>query len=227
MRGGQPGLWEPGRWEPELWEPWVLWDPPPAGAAAGSAVSGWPRARTGTVPLPTDPDSVRRFHANCAPPDDAGHVWWLGAIDGDQAGNGGYGRLRVGRGGHAVITTAHRYSWTITRGRVPVGLVVRHRCDEQLCVADTDLELGTPADNHWDTILRPVRAASLDVRGSAGRSRAIRRAVRTVLASGCTDPVVVGAAARAAMARGDPGRDQLSFPCFSSPVRTGNDGIRW
>ena len=47
------------------------------------------------------------------------------------------------------------------------------------------------------------------MRGSAGRSRAIRDAVLSVLATGVTNAAAIGAAARAAMREGDPFRDQL------------------
>jgi hypothetical protein len=189
----------------------ALWEPSLIVAAARSRnVAG--KAETGSIELPTDVGSVERFRAKCAPADDAGHVWWLGAIDGTLDGSGGYGRVQVGSGSDAVITTAHRYSWTVEHGPVPAGLVICHRCDEHLCVAAEDhLEAATTADNNWDAVLRARRGSLLDVRGSAARSRAIRQAVRSVLASGCVDPVVIGAAARAAMADGDPLRDQLSL----------------
>src|SRR3954466_14192379 len=95
--------------------------------------------------LPTDIASIGRFLAKCAPPDDRGHRWWLGAIDGGADRSGGYGRFQAGRGDAAVITTAHRYAWTLEHGVVPAGLVFRHRCDEPLCVALAHLELGTAA----------------------------------------------------------------------------------
>jgi hypothetical protein len=62
-----------------------------------------------------------------------------------------------------------------------------------------------------DAIARPYRAADLDVRGSAGRSRAIREAVLQVLASDDASAEAIGAAARSAMFAGDPNRDQLTF----------------
>ena len=86
-----------------------------------------------------------------------------------------------------------------------------HRCDEPLCTAEADLELGTVADNRWDTVARPYRAADLDTRGSAGRSRAIREAVLAVLATGDSNPGEIGAAARMAMRAGDPNRHQLTL----------------
>jgi len=169
------------------------------------------RLGVGEAELPVDPATVGRFLAKCAPVDDQGHRWWLGAIDGGADRSGGYGRFQAGCGDTVVTTTAHRYAWTLEHGAIPPGLVVRHRCDEPLCTATQDLDLGTYADNRWDAIARPHRAASLDVRGSADRSRAIREAVLRVLALGATNPGAIGDAARAAMLAGDPNRDQLTL----------------
>jgi HNH endonuclease len=168
------------------------------------------RALAGAVELPVDSDTAERFRAKCAPfCDDAGHLWWLGAIDSGADSSGGYGRFQAGRGGAAVITTAHRFAWTLENGAVPEGLVLRHRCDEPLCVALDHLELGTSADNSWDAVERPVRAADIDTRGSAGRSREIRIAVLAHLAAGVASPASLGAAVRAVMSLGDPNRFQL------------------
>lgn len=169
------------------------------------------RLGVGEVSLPVDDATVERFLAKCAPVDDQGHRWWLGAIDGGADRSGGYGRFQAGSGDTLVTTTAHRYAWTLEHGPIAPGLVVRHRCDEPLCTATTDLVLGTYADNRWDVITRPYRAADLDIRGSAGRSRAIREAVLRVLASDDANAMIIGVAARAAMVAGDPNRDQLSL----------------
>ena len=169
------------------------------------------RVPVGAITLSVDPGTVKRFLAKCAPPDDQGHEWWLGAIDGGADLSGGYGRFQAGSGAALVTTTAHRYADTLERGPIPPGIVVRHRCDEPLCKAPAHLVRGTSADNRWDTIARPYRAADLDTRGSAGRSQAIRTAVLAVLDSGVTNPETIGAAARAAMLPGDPYRDQLAL----------------
>ena len=47
-------------------------------------------------------------------------------------------------------------------------------------------------------------AADLDLRGSAGRSRAVREAVLLVLAGNDGNAATIGVAARAAMLAGDP-----------------------
>ena len=93
------------------------------------------RLGVGEVELPVDGDTVERFLAKCAPLDDQGHRWWLGAIDGGADRSGGYGRFQAGSGDTLVTTTAHRYAWTLEHGPIPPGLVVRHRCDEPLCTA--------------------------------------------------------------------------------------------
>lgn len=187
----------------------TLWGPLAPGRTVVAA-----RVPVGAAELSLDLATVCRFLAKCAPVDDQGHRWWLGAIDGGADGSGGYGRFQAGPGSHAsvIITTAHRYAWTLENGRIPPGLAVRHRCDEPLCTAVNDLEVGTFAENSLDTIARPHRAADLDVRGSAGRSRAIRAAVLTVIAPGKSpQPSAIGAAARAAMLAGDPNRNQLTL----------------
>lgn len=168
------------------------------------------RLAIGAADLPLDEATVRRFLAKCAPLDDQGHRWWLGAIDGGSDRSGGYGRFQAGPGRlTSVITTAHRYAWTLNHGPVPPGLVVRHRCDEQLRTASGHLELGSFGDNTWDAVARPCRPSHLDVRGSAERSRAIRDAVLAVLATGASSSVAIGQAAREAMLAGDPNRNQL------------------
>jgi len=53
---------------------------------------------------------------------------------------------------------AHRISWTVFRGAIPAGLVVRHRCDNPSCVNPDHLELGTNADNVADKIARGRQA---------------------------------------------------------------------
>ncbi len=45
---------------------------------------------------------------------------------------------------------AHRVSWVIHHGPIPVGANVLHRCDNTICVRPDDLFLGTTQDNSAD-----------------------------------------------------------------------------
>ena len=58
---------------------------------------------------------------------------------------------------------AHRWVWEQRFGKIPPGKVVRHKCDNRICVRISHLELGTVADNNRDTVLR----------GHAGRAMTI------------------------------------------------------
>ena len=132
------------------------------------------------------------------------------AIDGAADLSGGYGRFQAGSGDTLVTTTAHRYaeSWSMAPSQPGSwsGTGVTNRSAH-----DARPRPRHYADNRWDTIARPYRAAGLDTRGSAGRSRAIREAVLRVLGRGVTNPGAIGEAARAAMLPVDPNRDQLTL----------------
>lgn len=64
----------------------------------------------------------------------------------------GYGIFTVRQGRQAL---AHRFAYEIFHGAPPSpGLVVRHKCDNALCVNPDHLELGTHAENMRDKVLR-------------------------------------------------------------------------
>jgi len=69
-----------------------------------------------------------------------------------QAGktSAGYGEFMFRR----KMYYAHRAAWQVTRGSIPKGQCVRHRCDNPACCRPDHLELGFQADNVQDMIER-------------------------------------------------------------------------
>lgn len=85
---------------------------------------------------------IRKTKAGC---------WiWLGAR------SQRYGVLKV----NGRLRGAHRVQWEITRGPIPPGMFVLHRCDVPRCVNPGHLFLGTHADNMHDMVRKGRRKGS-------------------------------------------------------------------
>ena len=65
---------------------------------------------------------------------------WTGAK------RGNYGSFRY----NGKMETAHRVAHILYNGAIPAGLIVRHKCSNNLCVAPHHLETGTLKQNQLD-----------------------------------------------------------------------------
>ena len=66
----------------------------------------------------------------------------------------GYGLLGKGRRAEGLIRSTH-VSWLIHKGyAVPVGLIIRHTCDNPPCCNPEHLRIGTHKQNHEDMVKR-------------------------------------------------------------------------
>ena len=88
--------------------------------------------------LRRSPDEKERFEDNVEFEPNTGCWLWSSTVNPYGYGNYYYG-------GKAYM--AHRYSYTIYKGKIPKGLVVRHTCDTGICVNPAHLLIGTQQDN--------------------------------------------------------------------------------
>jgi len=73
-------------------------------------------------------------------------VEWEGQISPN-----GYGRMSDGK------RYAHRETWKEHNGDIPEGMVIKHKCDNKLCVNPEHLESGTQAENVKEAYDRGLR----------------------------------------------------------------------
>lgn len=88
--------------------------------------------------------------------------------------SGGYGQMIVKINGKSRPERAHRISWRIHRGTIPLGKVILHKCDNRLCSNPKHLMLGTPYDNVHDA-LKKEKLRMCNSKLTANQVREIRR----------------------------------------------------
>lgn len=130
------------------------------------------RAKPRSTPKRRPPKSLREKLRRDTQRTDEGCLLWLGQVD-----RHGYGRVQHG----GRKWRLHRLAWTLERGPIPIGAVVRHRCDVPRCCAIGHLEVGTQAENLQDRDRQgrgmvPIR--KLGKWTGEVRSNRIRRSVR-------------------------------------------------
>ena len=70
----------------------------------------------------------------------------------------GYGVFVLGRPSTPRKVSAHRFSWALHFGEIPVGLQVLHHCDNPPCVRPDHLFTGTNLDNRLDSVAKGRQA---------------------------------------------------------------------
>jgi len=161
-------------------------------------------------------EEASRFWAKVVvDPRPGGCQHWVGAI-----GDDGYGRFQAGTGPTARTVRAHRWAFELASGLRPCHRPLLHTCDETGCVALDHLVVGTAALNAAEMHRRGRgwrrHTGRTDLRGPAGRARAIRAA----LGEGWNL-----AAYATAVAAGDPFPGQLVLPVALPGAERVTDGV--
>lgn len=125
-----------------------------------------------SLSLESDADELRAILLNRSAVNEAsGCREWVGAMFPQ-----GYGRLMIDR----RPAKAHRTSFILNKGPIPVGMFVCHRCDNPKCIEPSHLFLGDDISNSADKAekgrakkkLDAARAAEIKRRAASGEARA-------------------------------------------------------
>ena len=94
----------------------------------------------------------------------------------------GYGLIGRGRRGQGNVRS-NRATWELTRGPIPDGMLVCHKCDNPSCCNPSHLFLGTPRDNHEDKVEKGNQVRGVEV-GNAKLTREDVLEIRRLYATG-------------------------------------------
>jgi len=127
------------------------------------------------LPFSDCADNRSRFEAKVSPEPNTGCWLWLGAAVNKQCP---YGAFMLA--GSQKTVRAHRAAWVIYRGPLPANTLIRHRCDQPMCVNPDHLETGTHIDNMRDAIARGRFRHGVAVGESVNGARLTADAVRRI-----------------------------------------------
>jgi hypothetical protein len=137
-----------------------------------------------------DPDVVARFEAKrYRRADDLCWVW-IGGVS--STGHGSFRAASLPGPTRRGTVPAHLFAYQLVHGVIPrlgwsstEDAVISHQCDFAGCTNPAHMRLGTNATNRFEYLTRRRNLANplADVRGAAGRTRAIAAAIRAGLAT--------------------------------------------
>lgn len=132
------------------------------------------------------PITIARFWSKVAVTASSNECWnWTGACNGN-----GYGNFRMAEFGRATFS-AHRVAYLIVNEEWPPdGMLIRHKCDNPICVNPHHLEYGTVSDNMRDMVERgrhSKRDQSGENNGAAKLSAADVQEIRDLIAEGLSN----------------------------------------
>uniref|UniRef100_UPI00146C68FE hypothetical protein n=1 Tax=Rhodococcus opacus TaxID=37919 RepID=UPI00146C68FE len=137
-----------------------------------------------------DPTVVARFEAKTYRRPGGRCTVWLGSVS--STGHGSFRAASLPGPSRRGTVPAHLFAYQLEYGIIPrLGwsgaddAVLCHQCDFAGCVNPQHMRLGTNTVNRTEYLRRRNLASPLsDVRGPAGRTRAIAAAIRTGLTCG-------------------------------------------